>query len=222
MSWLRKSSLCSRISRRQSSCGKSVASRHRRRQRFAHSWSRSQIFARYKYGTDDPSAVPAFTRQPIRCEEASSSSGADGGQQGSGAATKAVTRAASTIKQAARPVMTSAASEMAKWERTFNSNAVTDPQTGEKYASILYPRRSDCLLCYRYLDQEAFVDAIAPYGDFEKITRGQFGVLFKVADTRKNGRVTWDEFVVFETILKKPVSHVDRLYCHCLRSRNSC
>lgn len=29
-------------------------------------------------------------------------------------------------------------------------------------------------------------------------------MLFKVADTKKSGRVEWEEFVVFETILKKP------------------
>ena len=29
-------------------------------------------------------------------------------------------------------------------------------------------------------------------------------MLFKVADTRKSGRVYWEEFVVFETLLKKP------------------
>ena len=58
---------------------------------------------------------------------------------------------------------------------------------------------------FRYLDQEAFVSAIAPKGDLQKIRREQFAVLFKVADSRKAGRVTWDEFVVFETILKKPV-----------------
>ena len=64
---------------------------------------------------------------------------------------------------------------------------------------------SSTLASTRYLDQDAFVNAIAPSGDFEKIAREQFAVLFKVADTRKTGRVAWDEFVVFETILKRPV-----------------
>ena len=58
---------------------------------------------------------------------------------------------------------------------------------------------------YRYLDRNAFVDAIAPSTDLkEKIARAQYAVLFKVADKSKRGLVSWDDFAVFQTILKRP------------------
>lgn len=56
----------------------------------------------------------------------------------------------------------------------------------------------------RYLDQESFVNAIAPKGDLTKIGRAQFAVLFRVADTSRRGLVSWEDFVVFETVLKRP------------------
>lgn len=54
------------------------------------------------------------------------------------------------------------------------------------------------------MNGEQFVNAIAPKGDLSKIGRNQFGTLFRVADTNKRGLVSWDDFVVFETILKRP------------------
>ena len=56
----------------------------------------------------------------------------------------------------------------------------------------------------RYLNKEQFVNAIAPKGDLSKIGRNQFGTLFRVADVNKRELVSWDDFVVFETILKRP------------------
>lgn len=56
----------------------------------------------------------------------------------------------------------------------------------------------------RYLSSEQFVNAIAPSGDLTKIGRQQFAILFKVADSSKRGAVSWDDFVVFETLLKRP------------------
>ena len=40
--------------------------------------------------------------------------------------------------------------------------------------------------------------------DLTKIGRRQFAILFRVADTSKRGLVSWDDFVVFETLLKRP------------------
>lgn len=37
-----------------------------------------------------------------------------------------------------------------------------------------------------------------------KIGRAQFGILFKVADSNKRGLVSWDDFNVFQTLLKRP------------------
>lgn len=56
----------------------------------------------------------------------------------------------------------------------------------------------------RYLDPENFVNAIAPTVDLSKIGRAQFAILFRVADTSKRGLVSWSDFTVFETLLKRP------------------
>lgn len=56
----------------------------------------------------------------------------------------------------------------------------------------------------RYLDQESFVNAIAPHGDLTRIGRNQFSILFRVADASRRGLVSWDDFTVFETLLKRP------------------
>lgn len=57
---------------------------------------------------------------------------------------------------------------------------------------------------FRYLDPESFVTAIAPKDDLTKIGRAQYEILFRVADTAKRGLVSWEDFVVFETVLKRP------------------
>lgn len=54
------------------------------------------------------------------------------------------------------------------------------------------------------MDQDSFVNAIAPKNDLTKIGRAQFGILFRIADTARRGVVSWDEFTVFETMLKRP------------------
>ncbi|KAI0652392.1 mitochondrial carrier [Trametes meyenii] len=76
--------------------------------------------------------------------------------------------------------------ELKRWRRTFDTNAQTVVE-GQKF-----------------LNSEQFVNAIAPQGDLSKIGRAQFGTLFRVADTSKRGLLSWDDFVVFETILKRP------------------
>ena len=57
---------------------------------------------------------------------------------------------------------------------------------------------------YSFLSTEEFVNAIAPQGDLTKIGRSQFATLFPVADSTKRGLVSWDDFVIFQTILKRP------------------
>ena len=56
----------------------------------------------------------------------------------------------------------------------------------------------------RFLDTENFVNAIAPRSDLTKIDRAQFAMLFRVADVSKQGLVSWEDFTVFETLLKRP------------------
>ncbi|KAI0715020.1 mitochondrial carrier [Earliella scabrosa] len=77
-------------------------------------------------------------------------------------------------------------SELKRWRRTFDANAQTVVD-GQKY-----------------LNSEQFVNAIAPKSDLSKIARSQFATLFRVADANKRGLLSWDDFVVFETILKRP------------------
>jgi solute carrier family 25 aspartate/glutamate transporter 12/13 len=76
--------------------------------------------------------------------------------------------------------------ELKRWRRLFDANAkvvVNDE---------------------KFLDPENFVNAIAPLGDLSKISRAQFAILFRVADTSKRGLLSWADFTVFETLLKRP------------------
>lgn len=56
----------------------------------------------------------------------------------------------------------------------------------------------------RSLSQQSFVNAIAPSDDLTKIRHGQYSVLFRVADQKKRGRISWDDFFIFNTLLKRP------------------
>jgi solute carrier family 25 aspartate/glutamate transporter 12/13 len=75
---------------------------------------------------------------------------------------------------------------MKRWRRTFDANAKSLVD-GEKF-----------------LDREQFVNAIAPKGDLTRIGRAQFATLFRVADVAKRGLMSWDDFMVFQTLLKRP------------------
>ncbi|KAH9486248.1 Calcium-binding mitochondrial carrier protein [Psilocybe cubensis] len=94
----------------------------------------------------------------------------------------------SITKSALQSVRTAVAvpeSELKRWRRTFEANAKVI--NGEKF-----------------LDADGFIDAIAPAGDLSKIGRAQFGILFRIADTSRRGLISWDDFTVFETLLKRP------------------
>ncbi|EON63295.1 hypothetical protein W97_02522 [Coniosporium apollinis CBS 100218] len=70
----------------------------------------------------------------------------------------------------------------------FLQHAVKDEQTGDLY-----------------LGEEQFVDAVAPPAeDYHKIKRDQYGILFKVADRRRNGKVTMSDWATFTNLLEKP------------------
>lgn len=56
----------------------------------------------------------------------------------------------------------------------------------------------------RFLDKDAFVNAIAPKGDLDKIDRAQYAILFRVADSSRRGLISWDDFLLFQTMLKRP------------------
>lgn len=124
-------------------------------------------------------------------------------------ATSVAVSALTTIKSATSVPQ----SELTRWRRTFDASAQTVVD-GKKCV----PRSFACLgLCRtelwnsyfvasarRYLNSEQFVNAIAPKSDLSKIGQAQFATLFRVADVNKRGLVSWDDFVVFETILKRP------------------
>jgi solute carrier family 25 aspartate/glutamate transporter 12/13 len=57
---------------------------------------------------------------------------------------------------------------------------------------------------FRYLDSASFVSAIAPQGDLTKIGRTQYAILFRVADASHRGLISWEDFTVFQTLLKRP------------------
>ncbi|CAE6448945.1 unnamed protein product [Rhizoctonia solani] len=94
-------------------------------------------------------------------------------------------RAATAVKTSALKLGSTGETEIRRWKRNFEAYA--KDVSGEKY-----------------LDRDSFVDAIAPKEDFSRIHRDQFGILFRVADSTRRGLVSWDEFVVFETMLKRP------------------
>lgn len=85
-----------------------------------------------------------------------------------------------------RNVVTTPENELKRWKRIFDAHAKV-LINGEKF-----------------LDPEHFINAIAQRGDLTKIDRAQFAILFRVADTSKRGLVSWEDFTVFETMLKRP------------------
>ena len=54
------------------------------------------------------------------------------------------------------------------------------------------------------MDRDAFVNAIAPKHDLTRIDKDSYATLFRVADSSKRGLVSWDDFMLFETLLKRP------------------
>jgi len=57
----------------------------------------------------------------------------------------------------------------------------------------------------RVMAKDDFINAISPPGtDYHKIQREQYGVLFDVADRRKEGYLTLKEWAAFEFLLVKP------------------
>ncbi|KAI4229919.1 MAG: hypothetical protein L6R36_000428 [Xanthoria steineri] len=73
-------------------------------------------------------------------------------------------------------------------QATFLRKAKKDEETGELY-----------------MTEEEFVDAIAPENeDYHKIKREQYAILFQIADRRKLGRITLQDWGTFENLLAKP------------------
>jgi len=113
------------------------------------------------------------------------------------------TSTASTITGTLRSAVAVPESELKRWRRIFDANAKVI--SGEKYVTkLLYFFWNLMHILDRVLDPESFVNAIAPADDLSKIGRAQFAILFRVADTSRKGYLTWEDFTVFETVLKRP------------------
>ncbi|KAK0269873.1 mitochondrial aspartate-glutamate transporter agc1 [Friedmanniomyces endolithicus] len=61
-----------------------------------------------------------------------------------------------------------------------------------------------------YMSEKEFVDAIAPEGeDYHKIKREQYSLLFSIADRNHNGRISIQDWSVFNNLLAKPDAEYD-------------
>ncbi|KAI7958592.1 hypothetical protein MJO29_006809 [Puccinia striiformis f. sp. tritici] len=73
----------------------------------------------------------------------------------------------------------------------------------------------------KFLDEDGFVSAVAPSNEtFLKIHKSQYSILFKIADLKKDGKVTWDDFVIFQTLLKKPDAEFEVAFKYFDQDRN--
>ncbi|GAA5844177.1 hypothetical protein JCM5353_005892 [Sporobolomyces roseus] len=103
----------------------------------------------------------------------------------------------STTPESAVPTPTSipegtTPKELDTWRKDFHRYATPDSMGGE-----------------HYVNETDFVTAIAPEQDFAHISRQQYGALFKVADRRKVGKVSWDDYIAFQGLLKQPAAEFD-------------
>lgn len=72
-------------------------------------------------------------------------------------------------------------------------------KTFDKHASHKTPEGE------KYMTREDFVGAIAPPNqDYHKIKREQYAILFEIADRRKEGLVSLQDWATFENLLAKP------------------
>lgn len=131
-------------------------------------------------------------------------------------ASDAVGTTASTLKETVKSAVTLKETELTKWRRIFDAHAKTEvdgqkcvlpppdspaPSTALLTLNLAFP--PVVFANIRFLNPEHFVNAIAPSSDV-KIARGQWSMLFRVADKNRRGLVSWDDFMVFETALKRP------------------
>lgn len=72
-----------------------------------------------------------------------------------------------------------------------------------------------------FLDEESFIDAVAPESeDYHKIKRYQYGILFQVADRDRKGRVSMQDWGVFQNLLAKPDAEYEVIFRFFDKNRN--
>ncbi|KAJ4358747.1 mitochondrial aspartate-glutamate transporter agc1 [Didymosphaeria variabile] len=63
------------------------------------------------------------------------------------------------------------------------------------------------------LEEKDFIDAVAPESeDYHKIKRYQYGILFYVADREQKGKVTLQDWAVFQNLLAKPDAEYEVIF----------
>ncbi|KAF2867888.1 calcium-binding mitochondrial carrier protein-like protein Aralar1 [Massariosphaeria phaeospora] len=78
----------------------------------------------------------------------------------------------------------------------FMKHAVKDEETGDYYVG-----------------ENEFIDAVAPESeDYHKIKRYQYGILFLVADRARTGKVTLQDWAVFQSLLAKPDAEYEVIF----------
>ncbi|PGH17137.1 hypothetical protein AJ79_01275 [Helicocarpus griseus UAMH5409] len=81
----------------------------------------------------------------------------------------------------------------------------SQPVTSQIKSHFQHHARSDDVSGERYMNEEDFINAIAPaHEDYHKIKREQYGILFRVADRRRAGKVNLHDWAAFEHLLAKP------------------
>ncbi|KAI1503587.1 calcium-binding mitochondrial carrier protein Aralar1 [Biscogniauxia marginata] len=97
----------------------------------------------------------------------------------------------STVKEAVKESLlgTKEVSDLSASQRaSFVNNAKKDEKTGELYMGV-----------------DEFVEAIAPPNkDYSKIHRDQYGVLFRVADRKGAGKISFSDWAAYTNLLMKP------------------
>ncbi|MCJ1479019.1 mitochondrial aspartate-glutamate transporter agc1 [Lambiella insularis] len=81
----------------------------------------------------------------------------------------------------------------------------TEPQLSQQSRSTFEKHARQDENGELYMAEDDFINAIAPEKeDYHKIKREQYGILYRVADRRKTGRVTLQDWGNFENLLSKP------------------
>ncbi|KAF2110159.1 calcium-binding mitochondrial carrier protein-like protein Aralar1 [Lophiotrema nucula] len=89
-----------------------------------------------------------------------------------------------------------------------------EPQlsTLTRQAFMKHARKDDALDEY-FLGEDEFIDAVAPEKeDYHKIRRYQYGILFLVADRDGKGKVSLQDWAVFQNLLAKPDAEYEVIF----------
>ncbi|CAG8470907.1 13976_t:CDS:2 [Funneliformis mosseae] len=97
------------------------------------------------------------------------------------------------------PVVASSSLEFIRTTRDFSPEKqyAIQKKVFERFASVKFGGQ-------KYMNREDFISAIAPGEDYKKIQKVQFAILFRIADSRGKGLISFQDFIIFENLLSKP------------------